>query len=221
MQPKLIAFAFLLIFMGGCKRRDLLMLYPGEISEALPKDSSPLKKFPQRFYGVYEDSAQNCTISINDSLFIECERHGFRKLKDNLPSWWVLKGDSVFNKYNGDKGKATFKGDSIIYEHFESDTTRLNNDSLVVKQYKGCLFINHHHKDNGWYILSYELSKGILIGNIYINPLEVKFLGEAKVSPEDTIAPNFDWTKKRSDKYDIKAAIDSEYLYYLIKRNKN
>jgi len=185
-----------------------------------PDNTPDLINFPEKITGNYLSSDKNSILTIHNNSIIRTTDYDGKELKDSLDSSYILKGDTIYNKYSSNKEKVVIKGDTILHHIHLSDTLFVISDSGKLKHFRGYYFLNIKEGKDSWVVQKLSLHKGVLtIGNI-ADSTDLHKLQEITETQNDSIAKPFSLSKRQFKKFLRNDGFREENVYTKITLTK-
>ena len=159
---KQVGYVLLILMMGsGCDFPEVRFDHPQ------PEDGKNLKRFPRSFIGEYINLADSSILTISRKSIIQVwDYEGVVSRKElNIELDTIVDGNLVVKLGDNDDFniKITIDKDSARYKHYRHDIKFKISDKMLLRKYKGYLFLNYEKEANIWDIDYLKLDDGHLL----------------------------------------------------------
>ena len=162
-----------------------------------PINEKPLNVIPEKLHGYYVDSNRASILSVDDKYILRKYDYWISTFKDSLCVSCQIIGDTLLNTKDSSKELVVIKGDTV-FQHYDGIDTLFNiSKNNILKKYKGYYFLNIWHRDNSWEVRKLSLQNGVLqICNISEKE-DLEKLRNITESIDDTISTRFTLTTRQ------------------------
>lgn len=187
--------------------------------EPQPEKVKSLEQIPKKLRGKYLSVDLKRTLLVSKySMIINAEYYE-KHIIDSLPSYLVLREDSLFRDsvfYQ----LVNIKKDTVYERVMYSDTLISFQKNGQIKKYKGYYFINRFLSENNWEVKKLKLSKGVLTISEINTIEEINLLKEITETPQDSVDNNFKLSKKQFKEFINANGFQGEEIYLKVNKTK-
>ncbi len=182
-----------------------------------PINEKPLNVIPEKLHGYYVDSNRASILSVDDKYILRKYDYWISTFKDSLCASCQIIGDTLLNTKDSSKELVVIKGDTV-FQHYDGIDTLFNiSKNNILKKYKGYYFLNIWHRDNSWEVRKLSLQNGVLqIGNISEKE-DLEKLRNITESIDDTISTRFTLTTRQFKNFIIDKGFSDQETFIKIR----
>lgn len=174
---------------------------PVTFDKPQPADVASIDRFPARYQGEYQSSADNSILVINSNSIVRTNCYEEKVHVSQLDSSQQLIGDTLFDLLSNRGSAVQIEGDSIVRNITETDTLFRIDVLNELKKYKGYYFINIFTLPSAWQVRKLNFSRGKLTMNSINTSEDIEQLKALTESKQDSVPYVFSPTRKQFKKF--------------------
>jgi len=180
-----------------------------------PEGVNSISSFPSSLHGTYITADSLSKLTINDTMITYNYGYQEKLLKINLDSSFLIVGDTLLDKNNGEKTRIDIAGYTIVRHIYGVDTVFHFSATQVAKKYKGSIFLNSEIEKGKWEVRQLSLGKNILTMSEIATAEDIQKL--RTIVDADTTIHHFSPTKKQFKHFMKHDGFGTKEVFYRMK----